>query len=288
MVSLAAALPLAATGLQPQQPPNFASLERLRSTDDMLVLIDFDRTLTTGQSDQCHDVLGESAQLPGSLRASFAPLLDFSRPFPPELQGDSWWREANRILLSHRQQISRDAVQLSVRRADIHLRPGAERLLRTLHARRVPTLVVSAGFSNVVEEVLTGCAGVDRASYSVASNQLIFGEESGTLEGIQPDEPVTSNNKASTYARNRAWFTRHAHRTRLLLLGDKISDLDMGAGARADGYVCVGVGIRNDEPDGANYPDHAAFAAAFDELLVGDKGSLDPLTQALERLPDGE
>ena len=47
--------------------------------------------LQDGTSDECHDIVGASPQLPADLRAAFAPLLDFSKPFPPELDGDRWW-----------------------------------------------------------------------------------------------------------------------------------------------------------------------------------------------------
>ena len=124
-----------------------------------------------------------------------------------------------------------------------------------------------------------------------ASNRLVFGNAASdsaeaTLQAVEPAEPVTSGNKASTYARNAAWFASHARdRRTLLVLGDRIEDLRMGEGARAAGYSCVGVGIRNDEPDGVEYPDHAAYAAAFDDLVLGDEGSLGPLAEAIVGLP---
>ena len=261
-------------------PTNMACFQRL-TADDLLVLIDFDRTLTTGPSDQCHDILGESSVMPPSLRASFEPLLDFSKPFPPELQGDDWWRVANQILLAHADQIKPETVSACVSAANVRVRPGASRLLRCLSNLGVPVLIVSAGYSDVVEAVLE-TLDVDQSAYTVASNRLCFVD--GKLVAVLPEMPVTGFNKRHTYARNEGWFAKHAGRKTLLLIGDRLSDLDMGKGV-ADGYSLVGVGIRNDAPDGppgSSYPSLEAYATAFDALVLGDEGSLEPLAEALE------
>ena len=126
--------------------------------------------------------------------------------------------------------------------------------------------------------------GVDPTTYAVASNALAFGD-SGTLVRVDPEEPVTSNNKASTYARNRhGFFQQHSARCTLLLIGDKLSDVRMADGALADGYSCYSVGVHNASPDGLEYPDQAAYAAAFDALVNGDDASLDPLSSMIESL----
>jgi hypothetical protein len=68
------------------------------------------------------------------------------------------------------------------------------------------------------------------------------------------------------------------------VVGDKISDIDMAAGALSDGCDCVSVGIYNDAPDGVDYPTRAAYEDAFDALIVGDEGSLEPLAAAVDEL----
>ena len=51
-----------------------------------MLLIDFDRTITDGTSAQCHDVVGATECMPLRVREGFAKMLDFSQPFPPELE----------------------------------------------------------------------------------------------------------------------------------------------------------------------------------------------------------
>ena len=54
--------------------------------EDIVLLIDFDRTITDGTSAQCHDVVGATECMPLRVREGFAKMLDFSQPFPPELE----------------------------------------------------------------------------------------------------------------------------------------------------------------------------------------------------------
>ena len=69
--------------------PGLDALEsRLRgcASEDIVLLIDFDRTITDGTSAQCHDVVGATECMPLRVREGFAKMLDFSQPFPPELE----------------------------------------------------------------------------------------------------------------------------------------------------------------------------------------------------------
>lgn len=61
---------------------------RLRgcASEDIVLLIDFDRTITDGTSAQCHDVVGAAECMPSRVRQGFAKMLDFSQPLPPELE----------------------------------------------------------------------------------------------------------------------------------------------------------------------------------------------------------
>lgn len=127
----------------------------LGGVDDLLVLADFDRTLTTGRSDQCHDVMGAAESLPAGVRDSFVPLLDFSKPFPPELQGDAWWRVANDILVAHGGQIDTRTAEKCVADSNVKLRPGTKRLLRVLSTANIPLLIVSAGYRDGAHALCT-------------------------------------------------------------------------------------------------------------------------------------
>jgi 5'-nucleotidase len=254
------------------------------AVENLLVVCDFDATLTTGNSDQCHDILGSSPSLPEEVRTAFVPLLDFSKPFPPELAGDGWWVRANDILVSHGAGILAPAIRECVRDSSIELRPGALRLLRRLAELQVPVLIVSAGYSNVIEEVLAADPVTARWC-EISSNHLKFGDD-GHLVAIEPVEPITSFNKGRTLERNRIWFERHALRKTVLVLGDKPSDLQVMDGAPLD-ITRFGIGICNDAADDGDSSRHSSFVdyqRVFDAVVCGDKGSLEVVIEVIDGL----
>ena len=48
------------------------------TANDVMVITDFDATITTGDSEQCHDLVGGSSLLSSEFRKEFAPLLDWT------------------------------------------------------------------------------------------------------------------------------------------------------------------------------------------------------------------
>jgi hypothetical protein len=133
-----AALGTAPCGLHPTASFAAKRAELLgRPISDLLVVTDFDLTLTCGTSLQCHDVLGTAACMPAGARAEFAELLDFSRPFPAHLQREAWWHRANDILLAHGAPL-RHHLPLLVGEAGMAPRPGALELLAKLAQLDVP------------------------------------------------------------------------------------------------------------------------------------------------------
>lgn len=62
------------------------------SGKDIIVITDFDATITTGDSEQCHDLVGGSKLLPEAFRNEFAPLLDWTTN--TNIDGVEWWDAA--------------------------------------------------------------------------------------------------------------------------------------------------------------------------------------------------
>jgi hypothetical protein len=62
------------------------------SASDIIVITDFDATITTGDSEQCHDLVGASKLLPEEFRKEFCPLLDWTSN--TQIDGVEWWDKA--------------------------------------------------------------------------------------------------------------------------------------------------------------------------------------------------
>lgn len=127
---------------------------------------------------------------------------------------------------------------------------------------------------------------------AISSNRLVFAAGGGGDDGggsspsvcaVEPSQPITSLNKGLTFERNRQWFeVVHARRRALIVVGDRVSDLKVAAGAPA-GYSTTSVGIFNDTPHGPQ-PTLQEFERHFDAVISGDDGSLDPIRELVERL----
>ena len=258
--------------------------------EDVVLLIDFDRTITDGTSAQCHDVIGATECMPLRIREGFAKMLDFSEPFPPELQGDMWWEAGNELLLSEAREVLTPALARELVKATplfgtstqpMRARPGAVALLMRAAELRIPTLVVSAGFTAIIEGFLEA-HGIPTTHLEVCSNRLLFEPVSGHLRAIEPSPPITGLNKHHTYARNRCWFDDHAAagRRQLLVVGDSLGDLRCAEGV-PDSFVVSSVGIYN-ENDGRRTL--GEYEAAFTSVISGTAASLDPLRRVIDGL----
>ena len=64
------------------------------TANDVMVITDFDATITTGDSEQCHDMVGGSRLLSDEFRREFAPLLDWTTN--ANIDGVPWWDAAVR------------------------------------------------------------------------------------------------------------------------------------------------------------------------------------------------
>lgn len=258
-----------------------------------MLLIDFDRTITDGTSAQCHDVVGATECMPLRVREGFAKMLDFSQPFPPELEGDLWWEAGNELLLSEAREVLTPALARELYKAaplfgtstqPMRARPGAIALLTRAAELRIPTLVVSAGFTAVIEGFLEAHGVPTTGTHlQVCSNRLLFEPTSGHLRAIEPSPPITGLNKHHTYARNRRWFDEQAAagRRQLLLVGDSMGDLRCAEGV-PDSFVVSSLGIFN-ENDGRRTLDE--YEATFTSVISGTAASLEPLQRVIDGLP---
>ena len=64
------------------------------TANDVMVITDFDATITSGDSEQCHDLVGGSRLLSNEFRKEFAPLLDWTTD--ANIDGVPWWDAAVR------------------------------------------------------------------------------------------------------------------------------------------------------------------------------------------------
>ena len=245
------------------------------SPSDLLVITDFDATVTTGDSEQCHDLMGASQLMSDDFRKEFAPLLDWTTD--TNIDGVKWWDTAHALVVKHGMP-RRNMIPRLVRDARMVPRPGVLELLAELEELNVPVLIVSAGVSDIIEEFLRQHGALSE-NVTVCSNRLNYAADSAP-SSVSPDPPITSFTKAYAYSSSSAFFRQHAARKSLIVLGDSVTDVDASINVPHD--VSLSVGFLNSRPDATKH------SAAFDCVVHGDRGSLAPVAELLNEIAPGK
>jgi len=238
---------------------------------DLIVIADFDATITSGDSEQCHDLLGASKLMSKAFRDDFAPLLDWTTNVA--IDGVEWWDTAHGFMVKHGMP-PRQLIPRLVREAHMEPRPGALELLKKLEVMDVPVLIVSAGVTDVIEEFLRQHGALSE-NVTICSNRLNY-EADSAPKSVSPSPPITSFTKPLAYKSASSFFAQHSSRRALIVLGDSVTDVDACENVPHDRVLSVG--FVNSRPDAA------AHAQAFDAVVQGSKGSLDPVTEIVEEI----
>ena len=133
-----------------------------------------------------------------AFREEYGDLLNFEKyssvlpgklQWPEHLLREKWWLYGHALLIKHR--LRRSLIPPMVRNADVRLREGAKEFLHLLHEMRVPVLVVSAGVTDVISEVLQqhGCL---YGNVTILSNECVWDEE-GVLTSWWPESESESD-----------------------------------------------------------------------------------------------
>ena len=289
-----------------------AAMLKTAKIDKLMVVTDFDATLTTGKSIQCHDLVGFSPLMSQAFRDEFAPLLDWQSN--AAIDGVEWWDTAHALMVKHGQP-QRQTLPRMVREAKMEWRAGALDLLERLAALEVPVLIVSAGLTDVIEEFLRQARARNSASrnfesrnscarssaqftsptpplprppqhsawtenISICSNRLNYAADS-VPSSIAPTPPITSFTKATAYSASSNFFKQHAARSTIVVMGDSCSDIDSAVNIPYEHMLSIG--FLNDKP----MLDAAKYAQTFDALVLGAEGSLAGVDALLDDIVAG-
>ena len=203
--------------------------------DDVTVVIDFDRTLTTPSSHQCHDILGgalgDAVALPPRLVARLAKFICF------DVSVEHWWTEFHAVVVDECSSLFTRAfvdtlAAAALASGGVTVRPDAIAWLAELRESRVPVLIASAGVTEIISALLAA-SGVDLRGDLVrfAANECTWASDDADAPLVGISSMSTSASKKDTVARHLDWF-RSAHRDarfRYAVIGDSLHDAEMVA-----------------------------------------------------------
>ena len=256
----------------------------LRDLSKVIIIADFDRTLTTAAcKTSCHGVVESCAGLSASYRNLTTKLTEHYLPIEmdpaipraekiPLMQ--EWYRRAHELLL--KEPFTPALLESAVRESRIALRPGCDELLAGCHDRGVPVVVMSAGLGNVIKSVMgqrltPGTAAKVVPSLPIVSNWLLFDVQDHVCGFSEP--LLHMFNKDGCFIESQLaerWPQLSKGRHTILLLGDGLGDAHMADGFESS-HTIIKVGFLNEQEDARVAARLAQYEEAFDAVILADQ-----------------
>lgn len=213
---------------------NSEKVDSIRLTkENFYVLIDFDRTLTKGNSISGWRVL------------YYAGLLgdDFTRRYDEihDKHNETWeYRFKAYMDLLHEKNLDNQLIKEAVKKTDLELRDGAKEFLTKMHDMNIPVIIISCSLRNVIKEYLE----FNNCYY----NNIYIYSNYCDIEGKGKNDiyQVTPHNK------NQITFSKELNdiiktKDYALLFGDIVDDVNMVSKDKLNSTITVGFLDKNIE-----------------------------------------
>ena len=242
---------------------NDKKLNMLKNLSNYYVITDFDRTLTSKDSEPSMGIVpqflgGECLKERTKIFEYYRPLeLDYTIKEQEKQKIMKEWANKSFTLLS--KYLTQDIIYKSLENANIHFRKGAKEFLTKMNNMNIPVIIMSSGVGNIVKAFLQkeGCLF---NNIEIVSNFFEFqdGKAHIDLDNIM----ATLNkeyNKISEGVRNKIQNKEMA-----LLFGDLIEDIKMANEEKLSKTITFGFLDANVEKNLETYKDN------FDVVLTDD------------------
>lgn len=142
---------------------NEVKVNNLKESTNFYIITDFDRTLTTKQSEPSMGIIpqylgGECLKKRTQIFEYYRPLeLDYNLPPNKKREIMKEWAKKSFTLLSN--YITEEMVYKALENANIYLRDGVKEFFIEMKNKNIPVIVMSSGVGNIVKEFLKkeGC-----------------------------------------------------------------------------------------------------------------------------------
>lgn len=220
-----------------------ATTDRMPVASKLLLILDYDLTLSTSSVSECHHMLRDAHAVPSGFRQDVQTLFDARDPSHPDYASiyrcesdperpHRFWMYYNDLLIKHKitQGMIDDAVSEEKRKQRVHdgrlLREGVGDLLTLCDDARVPVVILSAGLEQAIRSAFAADGVPLPASCHVLTNRLVF-DETGSCVAVEPTNPPASR---SGKLRLLQALGHLARRSMVLMVGDKPVDASVVRG----------------------------------------------------------
>lgn len=215
-------------------------LEELRNKNNYCVIIDFDRTLTTGASDASLGIIpqflgGECLKERLKNYEYYRPLeLDYTMGKEEKRKIMREWATKTFTILS-KYLTSEDIIVNSLKDANMHLRKGVKEFFKEMYEKNIPVVIMSAGVGNLIEEFLKK-EEVLHSNITLISN---FFEFKDNKTYIDTEKLMASSNK--DYSKIPEDIRKILDKKEnILLFGDIVEDIRMIDTKQRDKTLAIG------------------------------------------------
>lgn len=131
---------------------NYDKLNKISlNKDNFYILIDFDRTITKGDSFSAWRALYYSDLLGGDFKYQYDKIHNETSTNSTKAFEERFKRY---MKLLEECKFSKEIVRKSVEKADLYLRDGAKDFFRKMNEINVPVIIISCGIKNIIKEYL--------------------------------------------------------------------------------------------------------------------------------------
>ena len=243
---------------------NNEKLDKLKKlSDDFYVITDFDRTLTSKESQPSMGIVpkylgGECLQERTKIFEHYRPLeLDYTIKEQEKKKIMKEWANKSFTLVS--KYITQDIIDEALENANIHFRKGAKEFLIKMNNLNIPVIIMSSGVGNILKAFLEkeGCLF---DNIEIVSNFFKFQDEKANID---LDRIMATLNKEykkiPKNIRNKLEQKENA-----LLFGDLIEDIKMANKEKLSNTITFGFLDANIEQNLEVYKNN------FDVVLTDD------------------
>lgn len=201
--------------------------------NNLAVIIDFDRTLTKGDSESSWGVMPKSGVIDKEYLKDRQNLYEYYRPIEIDLTLEfskkeqlikEWYEKHMRLFFKYKitKKNIKEAVENAMKMEILKYRKGAREFLEYLNKNDVPIILLSAGIGNIIEEFLK-VTNTNYDNIHIFSNYMYF--ENNELVNFSENITHSLNKKisASTKQIKEICDTKKE----LLLFGDVLEDAYM-------------------------------------------------------------
>ncbi len=205
---------------------NKQKLNKLKNLNNYFVITDFDRTLTTAESEPTMGVIpqylgGECLEKRTKIYEHYRPLeLDYTIEASKKQEIMKEWAKESFTLLT--QYITKEGIENALINADLYLRSGAKEFLQEMNDNNIPVIIMSSGIGNIVKAFLEkeNCMF---NNIKIVSNFFEFNNGITTIN--MNNIMATSNKEYGRIPENIR--NQIEEREKALVFGDLIEDIKM-------------------------------------------------------------